>query len=221
MMNDPQSAERVRRMLERQEKEREEEGRGGDVGQEGQGERYVPQEPDPEAKRRRMTRDAVDEEGMNEALHGEGAAGDEHQRGSHQGSSNSSSSSSRSSSSSSSSSGSSNQGAPLPEPQGQARGRDPEEEEGHDTSKRQRLEEVNDDNMPKVAEIYSPPRVSTMAEQMGMRAGSSMDLRTGWNFNLRSHRQACRKKLADEKPDLVIRSPECRMFFNTSEHQSE
>ena len=64
----------------------------------------------------------------------------------------------------------------------------------------------------KVAEIYSPPRVAEMAGKMGLIQGTSMDLRTGWDFSKLADRKACRAELEAQKPDLVVGSLECKMF---------
>ena len=63
-----------------------------------------------------------------------------------------------------------------------------------------------------VAEVYSPPRVTSMAKKMGMHAGSAMDLRTGFDFTRKEDRDEARKKIKEEKPRLLVGSPECTMF---------
>ena len=40
-----------------------------------------------------------------------------------------------------------------------------------------------------ITEVFSPPRVVLQAERLGLRAGSSMDLLTGWNFELKADRE--------------------------------
>lgn len=68
------------------------------------------------------------------------------------------------------------------------------------------------EKQPKVAEIYSMPRIAQVAEEMGMQKGSSMDIRNGWDFSRADHRHECRRRLKAEEPDLVIGSPMCTMF---------
>ena len=63
-----------------------------------------------------------------------------------------------------------------------------------------------------VAEVYSPPRVTTHAAKMGLAPGEAMDLTTGWDFTLERHRQAALKYIQKVKPKLLIGSPECTMF---------
>ncbi len=63
-----------------------------------------------------------------------------------------------------------------------------------------------------VAELYSPPRVTRMAQRMGLVPGEAMDLITGWDFTLARHREAAWKYVEKYQPKLVIGSPECRMF---------
>ena len=51
-----------------------------------------------------------------------------------------------------------------------------------------------------------------MAKEYGMEQGSSMDLRNGWDFGKKEDRETAREKLKEERPKLLIGSPECRMF---------
>ena len=69
-----------------------------------------------------------------------------------------------------------------------------------------------------VAEVYSPPRVTKMAETMGPRAGWALDLTSQdedgrpWNFDhLEMRNRAIRKVLTDQ-PTLLIGSPMCTAF---------
>ena len=63
-----------------------------------------------------------------------------------------------------------------------------------------------------VAEVYSPPRVTSMGEKMGLVTGYAMDLTTGWDFTLEQHREAALEYLKIRKPRLFIGSPMCTMF---------
>ena len=69
-----------------------------------------------------------------------------------------------------------------------------------------------------VAEVYSPPRITTMARKMGLRAGWSLDLSTcdehggPWDFNQKEMRNAAVRKLIQDKPVLLIGSPMCGSF---------
>ena len=40
-----------------------------------------------------------------------------------------------------------------------------------------------------VTEVYSPPRITTMAKKTGLNAGSAMDLRTGYDFTTQKDRE--------------------------------
>ena len=51
-----------------------------------------------------------------------------------------------------------------------------------------------------------------MAKEYGMEQVSSMDLRNGWDFRKKEDREKAREKLKEERPTLLIGSPECRMF---------
>ena len=67
-------------------------------------------------------------------------------------------------------------------------------------------------NSVDVVELFSPPRVTKVAGELGLRAGMAMDLTNGWDFSLERHRQAAERYIRLVKPWIVIGSPECRMF---------
>ena len=50
-------------------------------------------------------------------------------------------------------------------------------------------------NVVDITEIFSPPRIAQQCKAFGLRAGSSMDLMTGWNFDLEVDRES--KKTGD------------------------
>ena len=66
-------------------------------------------------------------------------------------------------------------------------------------------------NIIDITEAFSPPRVMIQGERLGLRAGSSMDLLTGWNFELKAERERERaiQRIEEEEPMLVIGSPPC------------
>lgn len=61
-------------------------------------------------------------------------------------------------------------------------------------------------------EIYSPPRVTARARRFGLKHGGALDLATGWDFTLASHRDAALRLVRELKPALIILSPPCRTF---------
>lgn len=69
-----------------------------------------------------------------------------------------------------------------------------------------------------VAEFYSPPRVIQLAQDMGLRAGWSLDFTTNdedgraWNFNDAEMRHRAARKVLEDKPLLLIGSPTCTVF---------
>ena len=63
-----------------------------------------------------------------------------------------------------------------------------------------------------IAEVFSPPRIAAMAQRMGFVAGSSMDLKTGWDFSRADHRRVAIETLVREKPWIVVGSPPCTAF---------
>ena len=68
------------------------------------------------------------------------------------------------------------------------------------------------DQSPDLAELYSPPSLAKEAAKYNLMAGASMDLTNGWDFNLKTHRDAAERYVRKVKPKLLIGSPECRMF---------
>ena len=70
-------------------------------------------------------------------------------------------------------------------------------------------------NNMQVAEVYSPPRVVKMANEMGMRGGWSLDLTTTdedglpWDFNSIKMRNRATREIIQDKPLVVIGSPMC------------
>ena len=63
-----------------------------------------------------------------------------------------------------------------------------------------------------VSEVYSPPRVTTVAAKTGLNPGSAMDLRTGYDFSKKEDQERARQQIRKEKPKLLVGSPECKMF---------
>ena len=63
-----------------------------------------------------------------------------------------------------------------------------------------------------VSEVYSQPRVAQQAAVEGMKAGTSFDLLTGFDFCTRRDRLRCWRQLKKENPDLLIVCPPCGPF---------
>ena len=60
--------------------------------------------------------------------------------------------------------------------------------------------------------MYSPERVAIVARRHGLTAGSSLDLTTGWDFNIEGHKRAAWVQIKKEAPYLLIGSPPCTYF---------
>lgn len=65
-----------------------------------------------------------------------------------------------------------------------------------------------------VSEVYSRPRISEKAEEMGLRKGTAFDLWTGYDFRKKEDRQRCWRKLKEEQPELLVVCPPCGPFSN-------
>lgn len=69
-----------------------------------------------------------------------------------------------------------------------------------------------------VSEVFSLPRVAAMATNMGLQAGTSMDITTTddngepWNFSIKRMRDKAEARVKTEKPLLLVGSPVCTMF---------
>ena len=66
-----------------------------------------------------------------------------------------------------------------------------------------------------MSEVYSPPRVTAMAEKMGLDPGWALDLTVtdedglAWDFSTQAKRAKALKKVRDDKPLMLITSPMC------------
>ena len=71
---------------------------------------------------------------------------------------------------------------------------------------------------PVVSEVFSPPRVAAMAENMGMKSGDPLDISTvsnkgePWDFDRKDKRDEARRLIQQSKPRLLIGSPMCTAF---------
>ena len=63
-----------------------------------------------------------------------------------------------------------------------------------------------------ITDIYSPRRVVEVAEQMGLRGGLSLDLSTGWDFDIKADRDKVWDYIVEYEPMVVIGSPMCTML---------
>jgi len=63
-----------------------------------------------------------------------------------------------------------------------------------------------------VVEVYSPPRIAEEARKRGGAIGASLDIRTGWNFNLVNHRNEAFRLIVEMRPSLLVASPMCTAF---------
>ena len=77
-------------------------------------------------------------------------------------------------------------------------------------SSRKRLRKALDKVV--VSELYSEPRIAKEAQQQGMQAGTSIDLKTGFDLTKAGDRQRAWRKLKEEDPDLVMICPPCGPF---------
>ena len=65
-------------------------------------------------------------------------------------------------------------------------------------------------NIVDITEVFSPPRVVMQGMKIGLKAGSSMDLLTGWNFELKADRDRAMKQIDEESPCLSTDHPHAR-----------
>ena len=69
-----------------------------------------------------------------------------------------------------------------------------------------------------MSEVYSPPRVTEVAEATGLKAGWALDLTVNqdngepWDLFLPGNQAAALKKQEEDSPFLLIASPMCAAF---------
>ena len=63
-----------------------------------------------------------------------------------------------------------------------------------------------------ITEVYSPVRVAKACRELGLQAGTSFDLTTGWDFSKASHRKAAWERIRAEDPYVIVGSPPCTLF---------
>ncbi len=63
-----------------------------------------------------------------------------------------------------------------------------------------------------VAEVYSPPRIAKKACESGLRAGSSYDIRTGYDLATKEGIKKMWEGLVEDDPELTILCPPCTPF---------
>ena len=63
-----------------------------------------------------------------------------------------------------------------------------------------------------VTEVFSPPRVASAAAELGLIPGSSLDLKTGWDFSKQQDRRRAIDLIKTQKPFMIIGSRPCTTF---------
>ena len=70
-----------------------------------------------------------------------------------------------------------------------------------------------------VSEIFSPPRVTKVANKIGLKPGFALDLTENdpvdglpWDFSKQEKRERALNTLREEKPYLLVGSPPCTVF---------
>ena len=63
-----------------------------------------------------------------------------------------------------------------------------------------------------VSELYSEPRIAKEATRQGLTAGTSIDLKTGFDLTKPGDRQRAWRRLKEEDPDLIMICPPCGPF---------
>ena len=62
-------------------------------------------------------------------------------------------------------------------------------------------------------ELFSPPRVSPLAQQLGLRISDQVfDLEAGWDVRKVDHRRQFRQAQQDQRPGFLMTSPECKGY---------
>ena len=89
----------------------------------------------------------------------------------------------------------------------------------YDNNSEKQRKRVENNGVNDVSEIYSPPRVTAMAEKIGLRAGWALDLvevdpedGLPWDFSTQAKREKALRKIKTDKPFVLIASPMCGPF---------
>ena len=68
-----------------------------------------------------------------------------------------------------------------------------------------------------VMEMFSPERVGKLCKEYGLDQGSSMDIKSGYDFDKAEDRKRCWEAVMKDEPMLVIGSPPCTMLSRLHE----
>jgi hypothetical protein len=63
-----------------------------------------------------------------------------------------------------------------------------------------------------VAEVFSVPRVTALANKWNFISKGAYDIKCGDDFRVASHRERTRQKLSQERPDVLLLTPPCNQF---------
>ena len=66
-------------------------------------------------------------------------------------------------------------------------------------------------------EVFSPERVGEMCAKFGVKLSMTMDIKSGYDFDLAAGRAKCWENIKRDKPTLVIGSPPCTRFSGSQE----
>ena len=72
-------------------------------------------------------------------------------------------------------------------------------------------------NIVDLTEFFSPPRGTRMCREFDLQPGESLDLMTGWDFDLEEHRRLAMERVKRDKPTMVVGSPPCTFFSTLQE----
>ena len=61
-------------------------------------------------------------------------------------------------------------------------------------------------------ELFSEPRVAQWCSEHCLKAGISVDLKTGWDLHRRDHQELVLEYVRKNKPMMIVGSPPCTMF---------
>ena len=82
----------------------------------------------------------------------------------------------------------------------------------HADRMRKETKRMNEDLQVDMAEVFSPPRVTSEGRNWGLRVGEAMDLLTGWDFNKKADSKRAQDYVENYRPRLIIGSPSCTAF---------
>ena len=71
---------------------------------------------------------------------------------------------------------------------------------------------VSLDGKQDVAEVFSTPHITAVAQRLGLRANIALDIKNGWDLTYKKKQREVIKMLHEQDPELLVVSPPCELM---------